>query len=55
MYGFNSKVSLLFVKILFCFEVEIGIENDGEQTVRKVFRSKMKAVKQNRLKLHNKT
>jgi hypothetical protein len=32
MYGFNSKISLLFVEICICFEVEIRIENVGVET-----------------------
>jgi len=54
MCGFNSKVSLLFIKIWICFEVEVCIENVGEETAREVFGPKMKAVKQDRIKLHKK-
>ena len=45
-----SKVSLLFVKIWICFEEEIRIGNVGEETARKVFGIKVKAVKQDRIK-----
>lgn len=55
MCGFDSKVSPLFVEIWICFEVEIRIENVGEETARKVFGPNVKAVKQDRIKLHNKT
>ena len=36
MYGFNLEVSLLFVEIWICFEVEIRTENVEEETARKV-------------------
>jgi len=55
MYGFNSEVSLLFVEIWICFEVDIRIANVREETARKVSGPKMKAVKQDRIKLRNKT
>jgi len=45
----------LFVEIWICFEVEIRIEKDGEETAGTVFGPKMKAVKQDRIKLLNKT
>jgi len=50
MCGFNSKVSLVFVEILFCFEVEKHIKNVGGETARKLFGPKIKAVKQDRVK-----
>jgi hypothetical protein len=55
MYGFNWKVSLLFVEIWVCFEEAKRTEIVGEQTARKVFRPTMKGVKKDRIKLHNKT